>query len=135
MRRGPAHTNAAWLCVAVYLVLSVGVSDLVLCVGKEGHVAIESRFAEDCCDDARGAGDSRRLEAADACECVDASLLQPAAGVRTARGAPALPVIVVAALGSFPVVTEPLLTTHPRVVNARHGSPPLRALRTVVLVV
>jgi hypothetical protein len=119
----------------LYLVLSVGVSDLVLCVGKEGHVAIESRFAEDCCDDTRGAGGSRRFEAADDCECVDASLLQPAAGMRTTRGATALPVIVVAAPGPFPVAAEPSLTTRPRVVTARHGSPPLWALRTVVLVV
>jgi len=135
MRPGHLHSSAAWLCLAVYLSLNVGVSGLVLCIGKEGHVAIESRFAEDCCDDEGGASATLRIEARDACDCTDASLLQPAAGMRVSSGL-VLPGTTLP-LPNATAHVEAGLSCAPRGDDVRPAcvSPPLLARRTIVLLV
>ncbi len=135
MRSGHLHSGAAWLCLAVYLSLNVGVSGLVLCIGKEGHVAIESRFAEDCCDDERGASDTLGFEACDDCECTDGSLLQPAAGMRLAGWLGLSGTAQQAPSTADALVADPSCVRRGADVRPACVSPPLRARSTIVLVV
>jgi hypothetical protein len=119
--------------------LSVGVaSSLVLCTGADGHLAIESALAGDCCD-AHGLPErAARLRSVDACGCTDTPLLRPTLdGRRPAEHAAAL--ALAASAGPFCLVAVP--PGVPCRVAARLAAsripPPvaLTALRAIVLVV
>jgi hypothetical protein len=136
MHRGRLHAGAAWLCLALHLCASLGVSSLlVLCVGSSGHLAIESRFSDDCCEDHVAENAVSQLAAVDACRCTDSSVLQPAVGSRSDddRGAPASIVV----LGAAAPHAGPILPhTARRFAGTDPPRPPsVTALRSVVLVV
>jgi hypothetical protein len=138
MARRTLHTAAALLGVALQLTVSVGVaSSLVLCSSQDGHLAIESAFAGDCCSGHAlpERGPSLR---APACDCIDTPLLRPAlqGGApreRMLRGASA------AGAASVLLAAGPTPAWLPGA-SLRVGAPiagpgPLAALRSVVLVV
>jgi hypothetical protein len=108
---------------------------LVLCVGSSGHLAIEPRFSDDCCEDHVAEGAVSELEAVDACRCTDSSVLQPAVGSRSGddRAAAAS----VAVLGAVTPHAGPILPHAARYLAGTDPPrpPSLTALRSVVLVV
>jgi hypothetical protein len=131
MRRGRPHRHAVWLCVALHLFLTLGMaSGLVLCVGRDGHAAVESRFAEDCCADEAAGERAERLTRV-SCVCTDAPLLQPAA---ERGGAPAVALPPLASVIP-PPAADPVRAVARGLPPPSSGSsgPPLRALRTVVM--
>jgi hypothetical protein len=81
-RRRRFTRSAAWVCSALQLVVSFGLGvSSVLCVGDDGHFAIESAIAGDCCADPVVAGATAKVaahrSATEACDCTDTPLLQP----------------------------------------------------------
>lgn len=111
---------------------------LVLCVGPDGHLAIEAPAAGTCsgCDDgARDRSDgAATLQSADDCGCIDLALASHGGLVRTSdRTAPAPD----AAPASFPPAIPPAFA--PRAVRhaalAHIEARPAALLRTVVLLV
>jgi hypothetical protein len=136
MHRGRLHAAAAWLCLALHLCTSLGVSSvLVLCVGSSGHLAIEPRLSDECCEDHVEEGTASQLEAVDACRCTDSSVLQPVVGSRADedRGAPTS----IVGLGAVTLHAGPILShAARRLAGTDPPRPPsLTALRSVVLVV
>jgi hypothetical protein len=99
---------------------------LILCVGPQGHTAVEWFAAADCCASASAFS----LGGDRCCDCTDAPLLQPIVDKRDVVDM--LPTASVSAL-----IVAPPCTDHPCSVrlNPRVGSPPdaLSARRTVVL--
>lgn len=119
--------------------LSVGVaSSLVLCTGADGHLAIESALAGDCCDAHGLPGRAVRLRSVDACGCTDTPLLRPTLDARRpTEHAAAL--ALAASAGPFCLATDAAgvgCRVAARYTATRIPRPvALTALRTVVLVV
>ena len=137
MGRRNLHTAAALLGAVLQLTVSVGVaSSLVLCSSPDGHLAIESAFAGDCCTGHTlpEAGPALR---GPACDCIDTPLLRPtlqgaASRERMMRGAPM-------AVLSFLSPADPMPAWLPGSTLRAGGTivapGTLAALRSVVLVV
>lgn len=78
MIRGKTHSRAALFFAAIQLALGFGLSlNLVLCHSANGHVAIESAFADDCCTSyALPEPGSSLLPSSDCGGCTDTPLLE-----------------------------------------------------------
>jgi hypothetical protein len=94
---------ARW-ALALQLLTSAGaLPGLVLCVGEDGHLAIEAAVAEDCCASAPIGVSSRSLvENSSACACTDTPLFQHGIDPRLSLRDSLLPAVVVAALDTSP---------------------------------
>jgi hypothetical protein len=130
-----AHSRAAALAAAVPLFLSVALSSvLVLCSGAQGHVAVESVLADDCCGE-EPAHDTGAAEAwtPDCGGCVDVPL-RTGSAVRPPRPPDPAPR---AALAPPSVPAPPPATALCAAARAASAAPEpaLRARRSVVLLV
>jgi len=79
MFQPPSSTAVVWLASALQAATALLFHGLVLCVGPEGHTAIEWLAAGDCCPPPMV---SAALNTDRCCDCTDASLLQPFADKR-----------------------------------------------------
>jgi hypothetical protein len=71
----PRHPRLVWTILALEVALASGsASGLVVCIGADGHHAIEMAAWDDCCPD-HGAP-TARIEAGNACACTDTPLLR-----------------------------------------------------------
>jgi hypothetical protein len=137
MRRGIVFEGAVSLGALLQVVANLGlVLRLAVCVGANGHLAVESILSAGCCT--RHPGVAAGLAAADAdgpCGCTDVPLIQPQAarrapderGVEAASVAVALPAPAVGALRVSNAGVEPRGPMLPR--------PDLLARRFVVFLV
>jgi hypothetical protein len=137
MRRAVARRAAVGL-TALQLVLTVALSlNLVVCSAADGHVAVESALADDCCADEHSAAPvvSRGPECGG---CTDVPLAKTLIqrNESTDRTASARPVIWTSLLPP-PVcaASRPLPPDSPHTRAVTSAAPVLDALRVVVLVV
>jgi hypothetical protein len=85
VRRSLFHSRGLIVGAALQIALNIALlTNLVVCQSDSGHVAIESIFDADCCDDHAGHAPARIPEAAPGCDCVDTPLFR-AFVVRDAR--------------------------------------------------
>jgi hypothetical protein len=131
--RRTVEAGTTWLCLLVQLVTSLWLGGLVLCVGSDGHIALESLLGGDCCP-LEGPSFAPALASARVCDCTDTVLVPASVEPRLPPGHSISPVAMSHAI--LPAVSSPAPA---RVAPAANPSPPprgaLRALRSVVLVV
>jgi hypothetical protein len=127
------------LATLLQVSLSVGVaSSLVLCTGADGHLAIESALAGDCCD-AHGLPERAvHLRSVDTCGCTDTPLVRPTLDARRPSEHTAA-LALAASVGPFCLATDPAgieCRVAARLAASRIPPPvALTALRAIVLVV
>jgi len=131
----------ASVCLGAYVLFSAaGLSNVVLCIGADGHLAFEMAV-DGCCQDEASGGSAQREAAilgapqAAADEhcgaCLDISLASTQDDQEQPQTSRPLPDQAVASSALQP--TRPITTAPPQHDKALRPSPQLRALRTVIL--
>lgn len=128
------------LVAASQLLMCLGyAAGLVLCVGSDGHVALETMFNQACCTHEVEAATRAAAHAVAkaGCDCVDTPLLQPTREVQiSARDTVSPPPV---GASPFPDGIQVTLPAHVarvgRVVREVPARRELQALRSVVLLV
>ena len=140
-----SRTLKSSLCLILTLLNALlaygGTADArVLCIGSDGHVAVEMPGSHaDCTTSAPDDGQAADSPAIEACPCVDVPLGSGAtvsASRPTSASRPLLHVTP-APLATFLKLNAPALCLPPAFApeSADHGATPLGALRTVILVI
>lgn len=123
------------------LVMCLGyAAGLVLCVGGDGHIALETLLGQVCCshenESAPDRLESHHVLAEAACDCVDTPIVLPTREVQlSTRDLAALPLLAISEIVAVraPVAAEALCLSR---VECRARPPrELAALRSVILLV
>lgn len=137
MRRAGARRAAVGL-TALQLGLALALSlNLVVCRAADGHVAVESALADDCCADARSAAPVvSRIPECGGCTDVPLANALIQRNESTDRTASARPVVWTSLLPPpVSAASHPLPADSPHVRAVTPAAAVLDALRVVVLVV
>jgi hypothetical protein len=139
------RTFKSSLCLILTLLNAVlafgGTADArVLCIGSDGHVAVEmSGTHADCATSAPYDGQAADAPAIEACPCVDVPLASGASVSVSRPTSASRPLLHVtpAPLAAFLKLDAPALGLAPAFApeSADHGATSLGALRTVILVI